>query len=85
MVYIIAIFSIPSPCRNFPIFPYFKLGSSAPVLKFPNIEKTGRGAVSTRLVFLDQKKLIGSLSGDSEEFLVSLKYGKSICIWRGPD
>ena len=56
-----------------------------PELEFPNIEETGRGAVSTLLVFLGQKKLIGALSGASEEFLVSLKYGKSICIWRGPD
>ena len=56
-----------------------------PGLEFPNIEKTGRGAVSNRLVFLGQKKLIGALSGTSEEFLVTLKYGKSICIWRGPD
>ena len=56
-----------------------------PGLEFPNIEKTGRGTLSTRLVFLDQKKLIGALSGSSEEFLVSLKYGKSICICRGPD
>ena len=56
-----------------------------PGLEFPNIEKTGRGAVSTRLVFLCQKILIGALSGASEEFLVSLKYGEFICIWRGPD
>ena len=56
-----------------------------PGLEFPNIEKTGRGTVSTRLVFLGQKILIGVLSRASEEFLVSLKYGKSICIWRGPD
>ena len=49
-----------------------------PGLEFPNIEKTGRGTVSTRLVFLGQKKLIGALLGASEEFLVSLKYGKSI-------
>ena len=56
-----------------------------PRLEFPDIEKTGRGTVSTRLVFLGQKKLIEALSGASEEFLVSLKYGKSICIWRGPD
>ena len=56
-----------------------------PGLEFPNIEKTGRGAVSTRLVFLGQKKLIGALSGASEESLVSLKYEKSIRIWRGPD
>ena len=58
-----------------------------PGLEFPNIEKTGRVAVSTRLVFLDQKKLIGAhrVLGPSEEFLVSLKYGKSICIWRSPD
>ena len=53
--------------------------------EFPHLEKTGRGLVSTRLVFLVQKKLIGALSGSSEEFLVSLKYGKSICICRGPD
>ena len=44
-----------------------------PVLEFPNIEKTGRGTVSIRLVFLAQKKLIGVLSGASEKFLVSLK------------
>ena len=44
-----------------------------PGLEFPNIEKTGRGAVSTRLVFLGQKKLIMALSGASEEFLVPLK------------
>ena len=56
-----------------------------PGLEFPNIEKTGRDTVSIRLVFLGQKKLIGALSGASEEFLVSLKYGKSICIWRDPD
>ena len=56
-----------------------------PGLEFPNIEKTGRGTVSTRLLFLGQKKLIGALSGASEEFLVTLKYGKSICIWRSPD
>ena len=53
-----------------------------PGLEFPHLEKTGRGPVSTRLVFLVQKKLIVALSGSSEEFLVSLKYGKSICIWR---
>ena len=51
-----------------------------PGLEFPNIEKTGRVTVSTRLVFQGQKKLIEALSGASEEFLVSLKYGKSICI-----
>ena len=51
-----------------------------PGLEFPHLEKTGRGPVSTRLVFLVQKKLIGALSGSSEEFLVWLKYGKSICI-----
>ena len=51
-----------------------------PGLEFPLLEKTGGGPVSTRLVFLFQKKLIGALSGSSEEFLVSLKYGKSICI-----
>ena len=56
-----------------------------PGLEFPHIEKTVRGAVSTRLVFLGQKKLIGALSGASEEFLVLLNYGKSICIWRSPD
>ena len=56
-----------------------------PGLEFPNTEKTGRGAVSTRLVFLGQKKLIGALLGASDEFLVSLKYEKSICIWWGPD
>ena len=56
-----------------------------PGLEFPIIEKTGRGAVNTRLVLLGQKKLIGALSGASEEFLVSFKYGKSICVWRGPD
>ena len=56
-----------------------------PGLEFPNIEKNGRGTVRTRLVFLGQKKLIGALSGASEEFLVSLEYGKSICIWRGAD
>ena len=41
-----------------------------PGLEFPHLEKTVRGPVR---------------SGSSEEFLVSLKYGKSICIWRGPD
>ena len=56
-----------------------------PELEFPDTEKTGRGTVSTRLVFLGQKKVIGALSGANEEFLVSLKYGKFICIWRGPD
>ena len=56
-----------------------------PGLEFPHLEKTGRVPVSTRSVFLVQKKLIGALSGSSEEFLVSLKYGKSICICRGPD
>ena len=56
-----------------------------PGQEFPHLEKTGRGPVSARLVFLVQKKLIGALSASSEEFLVSLKYGKSICIWRGPD
>ena len=44
-----------------------------PGLEFPNIDKTVRGTVSTRLVFLGQKKLIGTLSGACEEFLVSLK------------
>ena len=53
--------------------------------EFPYIEKTGRGTVSTRLVFLGQKKLIGVLSGASEKFVALLKYGKSVCIWRGPD
>ena len=56
-----------------------------PGLEFLNIEKTGRGTASTRLVFLGQNKLVGALSGASEEFLVSLKYGRSICIWLGPD
>ena len=56
-----------------------------PRLEFPNIEQIGRGSVSTRLVFLGQKKLIGALSGASEEFLVALKYGKSIRVWRSPD
>ena len=51
-----------------------------PGLEFPNMEKTGRGAVNTRLVFLGQKKLI-VLSGASEKFLASLKYGKSICTF----
>ena len=51
-----------------------------PGIEFPNIEKTCRGAISTRLVFLGQKKLIGALSGASDEFLVSLKYGKSIYV-----
>ena len=46
-------------------------------LEFPHLEKTGRGLVSTRLVFLVQKKLIGALSGSSEEFLVSLTYGNT--------
>ena len=32
-----------------------------PGLEFPNIGKTGMGAVSTRLVFLGQKKLLGAL------------------------
>ena len=56
-----------------------------PRIEFPNIEKTGRGPVSTRLLFISQKKLIGALSGANEEFLVSLKYEKSIYIWRGRD
>ena len=56
-----------------------------PGLEFSNIEKNGRGTVSTRLVFIGQEKLTEALSSASEEFLVSLKYGKSICIWRGPD
>ena len=56
-----------------------------PGLEFPNIEKAGRGTVSTRLVFLGQEKLIGALSGASEEFLAPLKYGKSICISRGSE
>ena len=51
-----------------------------PRLEFPLLEKTDGGPVSTRLVFLVQKKLIGALSGSSEEFLEPLKYGKSICI-----
>ena len=49
-----------------------------PELEIPHLEKIGRGPVSPRLVFLCQKKLIGALSGASEEFLVTLKYGKSI-------
>ena len=44
----------------------------APGLEFNNIEKTGRGTVGTRLVFLGQKKLIGAMSGVSEKFLISL-------------
>ena len=87
------------PCRNFPIFPYFRLGSSgaqtgislyilgnssAPT-SFFYVDKTGRGTISTRLVFLGQKKLIGALLGANEEFFVSLKYGKSFCIWRRSD
>ena len=63
-------------------------------LKYKNLERNGienktfecLGIKIFRIqVFLGQKKLIGALSGASEEFLVSLKYGKSICIWRGPD
>ena len=34
-----------------------------PGLEFPDIEKTGRGTVSTWLVFLGKKKLKGALSG----------------------
>ena len=63
--------------RSFLISSWVQVG---PGLEFPNIEKTGRGTVRTRLVFLGQKKLIGSLLDSSEEFLVSLKYEKSIRI-----
>ena len=54
---------------TFPNFIYFHVDSNllclyvlrGPRLEFPHPEKTGRGPVSTRLVFLVQRKLIGAL------------------------
>ena len=63
-----------------------KLGSSGAQTRISSSRKNWQGPCQHPISISSPEKTdMGALSGSSEEFLVSLKYGKSICIWRGPD